>query len=258
MSIQSLFDLKGKVAIVTGGGNGIGRACCQVLSDAGADIVVADMNPTDAQETVKLITGKGGKAQVIVCNVLDDHDLVNLVSQTVKEMGRLNILVNVAGGGGGGRENPFKVDRAYFERIFDLNVFSIWRLCQLAVPHMAKDGYGSIVNISSMGSINNSPNMSAYDSSKAALNHMTSNLAFDFGPMNVRINNVGPGATRTNALATVLTPELEEQMLKHTPLKRLGVPDDIAGAVLYFASPVSAWVSGQTLFVNGGGDQTLD
>lgn len=164
MSIQSLFDLKGKVAIVTGGGNGIGRACCQVLSDAGADIVVADMNPTDAQETVKLITGKGGKAQVIVCNVLDDHDLVNLVNQTVKEMGRLNILVNVAGGGGGGRENPFKVDRAYFERIFDLNVFSIWRLCQLAVPHMAKDGYGSIVNISSMGSINNSPNMSAYDS----------------------------------------------------------------------------------------------
>ena len=109
-----------------------------------------------------------------------------------------------------------------------------------------------------MGSVNNDPNMAIYGSSKAALNHMASNLAHDYGPMGIRINNVGPGATRTHALSTVLTPEIEAKMLAHTPIRRLGEVSDIAGAVLYFASPVSLWVSGQTLMVNGGGVQTLD
>ena len=108
-----------------------------------------------------------------------------------------------------------------------------------------------------MASINSSPAISAYASSKAAINHMTRNLAFDFGPQ-IRINAIGPGAIHTDALATVLTPDIEKKMLAHTPLARLGQPDDIAGAVLYFASPVSNWVSGQVLFVNGGGVQTLD
>ncbi|MFR7812816.1 MAG: SDR family oxidoreductase, partial [Butyricimonas faecihominis] len=132
-----------------------------------------------------------------------------------------------------------------------------WRLCQLAVPYMKQAGYGSIVNITSMGSINRSPNMSAYASSKAALNHMTANLAMDFGP-DVRINAVGPGAVETQALASVLTPEIEKKMLEHTPIKRLGEIEDIAGAVLFFAAPISSWITGQVLFVNGGGVQTLD
>ena len=160
--------------------------------------------------------------------------------------------------GGGGRENPYNIDRAYVERIYAINVFAPWQLCKLAAPHMQKSGYGSIVNITSMSSVNNSPAMAIYGSSKAALNHMASNLAFDYGPMGIRINNVGPGATRTHALASVLTPEIEAKMLAHTPIHRLGEVSDIAGAVLYFASPVSAWVSGQTLMVNGGGVQTLD
>lgn len=100
--------------------------------------------------------------------------------------------------------------------------------------------------------------MGVYSSSKAALNHLTANLAYDFGPLGVRINNVGPGATRTHAFESVLTPEIEKRMLKHTPMKRLGEVSDIAGAILYFAAPVSEWISGQTLFVNGGGLQTLD
>ena len=100
--------------------------------------------------------------------------------------------------------------------------------------------------------------MAIYGSSKAALNHMASNLAHDYGPMGIRVNCVGPGATRTKALESVLTPEIEERMLAHTPIHRLGNVSDIAGAVLYFAAPISAWVSGQTLMVNGGGVQTLD
>ena len=109
-----------------------------------------------------------------------------------------------------------------------------------------------------MSSINSSPNMAIYGSSKAALNHMMSNLAFDYGTMGIRINSVGPGATRTKALASVLTPEIETRMLAHTPIRRLGEVADIAHAVLFFASPASAWISGQVMMVNGGGIQTLD
>lgn len=122
---------------------------------------------------------------------------------------------------------------------------------------MKKSGYGSIVFTTSMSSINKIPNMSGYGGSKAAVNHTVANLAHDFGP-EVRINAVGPGATRTAALESVLTPEIEKVMLAHTPIKRLGTANDIAGAMLFFASPISEWVSGQTIFVNGGGEQVLE
>lgn len=258
MYIQSLFDLSGKAALVTGGGNGIGKACCEILAHAGAAVTVSDLKLADAQEVAKSIRHSGGKAIAVECNVTKDADLTGAVDLSVKEWGKLNILVNNAGGGGGGRENPLKINLQDFKRVFDINLFSAWRLCQLCVPHMQKSGYGSIINITSMSSINKSPNMSAYASSKAALNHMAANLAYDFGPMNVRINNVGPGATCTSALESVLTPDITDKMLAHTPIKRLGDPTDIAGAVLYFAAPISEWVSGQVLFVNGGGIQTLD
>lgn len=257
MTINSLFDLTGKTAIVTGGGNGIGKACCEMLAAAGASIAVSDLKFKDAEAVAEQINANGGRAIAIECNVTKDEDLVNLVNQTTSRLGGVHILVNNAGGGGGGRENPFKITVDDFAWVFKLNVFSAWRLSQLCVPHMKSAGYGSIINITSMSSINKSPNMSAYAASKAALNHMTCNLAHDFGP-EVRINAVGPGATKTAALATVLTPEIETKMLAHTPIKRLGEVNDIAGAVLYFASPVSEWVSGQIVFVNGGGVQTLD
>lgn len=253
--IQNFFDLSGKVAVVTGGGNGIGRASALMLAGAGAGVAVGNLKPADAQAVADEITAGGGRAIAVACNVTIDADLVALVERAVAELGGLHILVNSAGGGGAGCENPFKMGVQDFARVFELNVFSAWRLCQLCVPHMKDAGYGSVV-ITSMASINRSANISAYASSKAALNHMTANLAMDFGP-EVRVNAVGPGATRTHALSTVLTPEIERQMLSNTPIKRLGEPEDIAGAVLYFAAPLSGWVSGQALFVNGGGVQTL-
>lgn len=256
--MKNYFDLSGKVAIVTGGGDGIGKGCAEILAAAGAKVVVSNRTLSKAQSVCDDISSTGGSAIAVECDVQIDSDLQNVVDIAIQEFGAVNILVNNAGLGGGGRENPFTIDLDYVRRIYDINVFAPWRLCQLAVPHMQRSGYGSIVNITSMSSINNDPNMAIYGSSKAALNHLTSNLAYDFGPMGVRINCVGPGATRTHALASVLTPEIEQRMLAHTPIKRLGEVSDIAKAVLFFASPMSSWISGQTLMVNGGGVQTLD
>lgn len=257
MNHLELFNLKGKTAIVTGAAHGIGKASCEILSSAGANIVVSDYDLEAAQVVAQEIVGNGGEAIAIDCDVTQDEALVGLVEKTVEKYGSIEILVNNVGGGGAGRESPNQIEVAQFKKVFDMNVFSMWRICQLVAPYMSKAGYGSIINMSSMASINKSPAISAYASSKAAINHMTSNLAFDYGPI-IRVNAIGPGAIRTNALKKVLTPEVEKRMLAHTPSDRLGEPTDIAGAVLYFAAPVSSWVSGQTLFVNGGGVQTLD
>lgn len=258
MDTSKLFDLKGKTAIITGGANGIGKASCQMLAAYGAKVVVSDYNLEDAKQTTKEINDNGGKAIAIDCDVTKDEALVNLVDKTVAEFGGIHILVNNVGGGGAGKESPYDIEVEQFKKVFEMNVFSMWRLCQLVAPHMKKSGYGSIINMSSMASVNKSPAISAYASSKAAINHMTRNLAFDYGPDEIRINAIGPGAVRTHALSTVLTPEIEKKMLAHTPINRLGEPEDIAGAVLYFAAPISSWTSGQVLFVNGGGEQTLD
>ena len=256
-AFNELFDLSGQTAIVTGGANGIGKATALRLAQAGANIAIADLKLEDAKAAVKDIEVYGVKGLAVECNILKDEDLVGMVDKVVAEFGTVNILINNAGGGGGGRENPATASVDDIRRDFELNVFSGWRLSQLCVPHMKASGYGSIVFTTSMSSINKSPNMSGYAGSKAAVNHMVANLAHDFGP-EVRVNAVGPGATRTDALKTVLTPEIEKKMLEHTPIQRLGEADDIAGAMLYFAAPLSEWVSGQTIFVNGGGVQTLD
>lgn len=254
----TLFDLTGKVAVVTGGGHGIGRACCEILAAAGAKVVVSDRTLSAAGEVAQAIVNRGLSATAAECDVANAADLKRLIDKAASAYGTVNILVNNAGIGGGGRENPFEIDRDYVERIFAINLIAPWELSKLSAPHMQRSGYGSIINITSMSSINASPAMAIYGSSKAALNHLSANLAHDYGPMGIRVNCVGPGATRTRALASVLTPEIEARMLAHTPIKRLGDVTDIAMAVLFFASPASSWISGQTLMVNGGGVQTLD
>lgn len=171
MNTTELFNLKGKTAIVTGGANGIGTAAALILAKHGANIAIGDFNLEVAEKTASEILKLGVKAIAVSCDVVKDEDLVNLVDTTVRELGGIHILINNAGGGGGGRENPFKISVDDIRRDFELNVFSGWRLCQLCVPHMKKAGYGSIVFTTSMSSINKSPNMSGYWSSKAAVNH---------------------------------------------------------------------------------------
>lgn len=247
--------LDGGVAIVTGAGAGIGRASAETLARAGAAVLVSDRDAETASQVAKEIVAAGGKAHGVACDVTQEAALQSLVATAIEHFGKITILVNNAGGGG---PKPFDMPMADFEWAYQLNVFSGFRLCQLCAPHMQAAGGGAIVNITSMAGENKNRRMASYGSSKAAQNHLTRNIAFDLGPMNIRINAIAPGAIRTAALGSVLTPEMEKTMLKHTPLGRLGEPSDIANAVLFLVSPLSSWMSGQVLTVSGGGVQELD
>lgn len=251
-------DLSGKTAIITGAGNGIGKAAALILAQNGANVVCSDLKLEDAEQTAREAQALGVKSLGIKCDVTSESDLESMVKITAEKFGGVQILVNNAGGGGGGREKFTELTLTYIEKIYRLNVMSVYKLSQLCVPYMQQANYGSIINISSMAGEMATHNMSVYGSSKAAINTLTKYMAVDLGAFNIRVNAIAPGAILTNALKSVLTPDLEAKMLINTPLKTLGEPMDIANAILYFASPMSKWTSGQILAINGGGSQSLD
>jgi 7-alpha-hydroxysteroid dehydrogenase len=248
------FTIEGQIALVTGAGAGIGKGIAEMFADAGASVVVSDLKQETADAVAAGILERGGKAVGIACNVTKEADLEAAVRAAVEHFGGLTILVNNAGGGG---PKPFEMPMEDFRWAYELNVFAPFRLTQLAVPYMEAAGGGAVLNISSMAAENKNKRMASYSSSKAAVSHLTRNIAHDLGPKNIRVNGIAPGAIRTDALASVLTPAAEDAMLKHTPLKRLGEPSDIAHAALFLCAPASAWISGQILTISGGGVQEL-
>jgi 7-alpha-hydroxysteroid dehydrogenase len=253
--MDSVFRLENDVAIVTGGAAGIGRGIAETFARAGAAVVVTDLNKDGADAVAEGIVAAGGRAIALECNVTDEAQRQAAIDAALQAFGKITLLANNAGGGG---PKPFDMPMRDFEWAFQLNVFAMFRFMQMVAPHMEAAGGGAMLNISSMAGENKNSRMASYGSSKAAVNHLTRNVAFDLGPKGIRVNAIAPGAIKTDALAKVLTPQIEAAMLKHTPLGRLGETQDIANAALFLCSPAASWVSGQVLTVSGGGVQELD
>lgn len=249
MTASNLFSLTGQVAIVTGAGRGIGRACALMLARSGADVALAARTQNAIDAVAEQIRGLGRKAIAVAGDVSDEATLDALVARTAAELGKITLLVNNAGGSG--PNDPLKMSGTEFAAALGWNVVPAYTLTQKVVPHMRAAGGGAVVNISSVAARYAQKHFSAYGAAKAALNQMTRNLAQDFGPA-VRINAVEPGTIETEALAPFLTEERLKRMLASTPLARLGQPEDIAAAVLFLCSPAAAWITGKVLGVDGG------
>jgi len=244
------FRLDGQVALVTGSGRGIGAACALAFADAGADVVVSARTQNELDATAAEVRARGRRALVVPCDVMDAAQREALVARAVQEFGRLDVLVNNAGGWG--PKPALETSDEDFEACFRFNVTTAFSMSRLSVPHMvATAGGGAIVNISSMAGEHPQPGFVAYGVGKAAMSWMTQELAQDFAPK-VRVNAIGVGATRTTALTNFMTGEMERTMAARTPMGRLGDPEDIAACALYLASPASAYVTGQVIGVNGG------
>lgn len=248
-NLQTLFSLEGQVAIVTGAGKGIGRACALTIAQAGADVALAARTAADLESLAAEIRALGRRAIAVPTDVNDDAALDRLVATTVAELGKLTILVNNAGGAG--PNNPRKMKGADLATTLAWNVVPAYALTQKCAPAMTAAGGGAVVNISSTAARYAQKGFSAYGAAKAALNQLTRNLAQDFGPA-LRVNAVEPGTILTDALAPFLTPERQERMERTTPMGRLGRAEDIAAAVLFLVSPAAGWITGKVLGVDGG------
>ena len=249
--ILDRFRLDGKVAVVTGGGLGIGRGVAVGLAEAGADVVVGARTSADLDEVVGLIEATGRRGLAVVTDVMQAADRERLIAAAVAAFGRLDILVNNAGGTG--PRPALATSEAYFETALRFNVTAPFLLSKLAARAMADTaGEGAIVNISSRSADMVMSSFVAYGAGKAALNQMTRNLAVELAPR-VRVNAIGVGGVATRGLEIVLTNDaLRATFEANTPMGRPGEPEDIACAVLYLASPASSWVTGKVINVDGG------
>ncbi|MGH8188974.1 MAG: SDR family NAD(P)-dependent oxidoreductase [Steroidobacteraceae bacterium] len=253
MAGSSLFDLTGKVAVVTGSSRGIGRAVAERLAEHGAKVVVSSRKLDACEEVVNAIRAKGGDAFAHACNIGRKEELQGLVNAAIQKWGGIDILVCNAA------INPYygpaiKMPDDAWDKIMAYNVRSNFWLCNMALPQMAERGGGSIIIVSSIGGLLGSAAIGAYGISKAADMALARNICVEWGAKNIRANCIAPGLIRTDfAKALWDDPKIYEQTVRMYPLHRIGEPDEIAGAAVFLAGPSGSFMTGQTIVIDGGG-----
>ena len=249
---MSLFDLTGKVAVVTGSSRGIGRAIAEEFAKAGAKVVVSSRTEEACAPVVEAIIEAGGEAVAIPCHIGKKDDLQALVDRTIAKWGRIDTLIcNAAINPVYGPMSDL-TDEA-FDKIMGTNVRSTLNLCNMVLPGMAENGGGTVVLLSSIAGIRGNAVIGAYGISKAAEAALARNLAIEWGPKGIRVNALAPGLVKTDfARALWEDPERRARSEEKNPLRRIGDPVDIAGVALFLATDASAYVTGQTIVADGG------
>ena len=250
MALMEKFRVDGQVAVITGAGKGIGAGIARALAEAGARIVLGARTLADLEQVAKEIQDLGSQALVVPTDVLQFDQLQALADAAMTQFGRIDVLVNNAGGF---PPKPVSQTSAReFEAAMRFNVTTAFELSRICAPLMVESaGGGNILNISSIAGDKPTPCFAAYGTAKGALSLLTRELAQEFAPK-VRVNAIAVGSTRTDALKTVLTEEIEQTMVDLTPMGRLGEVEDIALGALYLCSPAASYVTGEILGVNGG------
>jgi len=249
---DSLFDLTGKVAVITGSTKGIGKAIAVQMARHGAKIVVSSRKQDACEETAAEIRAAGGEAVAVACNISYKEQLENLVAAARKAFGRIDILVCNAA------VNPYwgpshECPDSAFDKIVGANIRSNHWLSAMVLPEMAERKEGVILYIVSVGGLRGNPTLGIYGLSKAADMQMARNLAVEWGEHNIRVNCIAPSLVRTDmARALWENPEILKKATASYPLKRLGEPDELAGAAVFLASRAGGFVTGQTIIVDGG------
>lgn len=252
LSITQLFDLTGKVAIVTGGAMGIGQGIAYRLAEAGAAVMIADVNLEAAEVTANQIRSKEGKAVALKADASSVADAKRTVQETVRTFGRLDILVNNAG------IYPMvpalELAEALWDKVLDINLKGLFFYTQAAAQEMMNEGHaGKIINLASIDALHPTGNLVHYDASKGGVVMVTKALALELGPRNICINAIAPGGIQTPGASS---PSASDEMLNafaaRIPLRRMGVPDDIARVALFLASSASDYMTGSVVVVDGG------
>ena len=250
----TLFDLTGKVAVITGSSRGIGKAIAERMAQHGAKVTISSRKAGPCEEVAGAINAEHGEGTAIAvpANISSKEDLQRLVDETRKAFGKIDIVVcNAASNPYFGPMSGISDDQ--FRKILDNNVIANHWLVQMVAPEMIERKEGSIIIVSSIGGLTGSTLIGAYNISKAADFQLARNLAAEFGPHGVRVNCIAPGLVRTDfARALWENPDTLKAVTKHTPMRRIGEPHEIAGAAVFLASPASTFMTGQTIIVDGG------